>query len=806
MNEINEINEITLEDVAKEPWEHLPPELQEKSKHLAPEEQHTVLELKEEGQGHNESLLSVAATMHRMGVSYSDAVKHLQSIYLPSRPDYNTAPQRAVNRVWKADGDMNQLADSEKLNVPDLDETRLLRFSRVTKSDLAEMSPNDRNIGPLALVKKLFSSDDNVNIQKTGREHGTLCKVSDLDYFLASRNSKMDCYKFLNPATFKNVKGIEKDGKRMTRCNDNVKSRDWIVLEMDDPDESARERFTGFALAMSEFAPLKMAVDTGGKSIHFWFDARQKVAKEVRERFFAIACQHGADKRMMVKSQIARMPNVSPENDKRRPQSVLYLDADESKYPSKAWDLRGWENVLKSGKFLDCYYKPGSTGAYFTMDKRGVWRSLDKSSLKIHLAHVGYNIDRLDGEVMSEVDDIIREIQNEKTVDLVYRNLCGRHSGFYEESGIRYLVTNSPSFIKEQKGSFPTIERILRGTLPDEYELELFLGWVSAAMKDLRNGGRRCALFRPAQSLFIAGTSGSGKSLILEKMIRPLLSGRMALADDYFKPNANGFNADLYEAELLALDDSPIPSSSHKKRYEFSEKMKSINVSSSGRLEKKGVDATSIRPWWRFVRCMNDGESYLATLPLFDDGVEDKWILLHSPNKMSHYWPGYIAEKVEEEIEKELNAFAFYLLHEHQVREECRDQGGRYPVRTYKNKNLLESIHEGSPEQTLMRHIDNDCESILFEVDDKPKDWEGTASDLFDILMTNVSNIQQMTMKQFTPNAKILASQLRQMEKDGNRVIYSERDETRTTKKNGVKYWIIKPPQVNKQIDSNNPF
>ena len=102
--------EITLEDIpaaapkqTKDPLLFLPPELRKHAAKLAPEKAYTVLSLKEEGTGHNDSLIGVAAICYDMGVSFDDTLDHLQAAYSPDRMDYETAPKRAVTRVFQAE-------------------------------------------------------------------------------------------------------------------------------------------------------------------------------------------------------------------------------------------------------------------------------------------------------------------------------------------------------------------------------------------------------------------------------------------------------------------------------------------------------------------------------------------------------------------------------------------------------------------------------------------------------------------------------------------------------------------------------
>ena len=366
------VNEITLEDIPaathgkpKNPLDFLPPELRERAAKLPRDKAHTVLELKEEGSGHNDSLISVAAICHRMGVSFDDTLDHLESAYSPDRMDYETAPRRAVQRVWGVDGDLSKLIDQDAETAPDAREEMLLRFRRTPSTVLVEESPGKLATPAAEIIQRLFQPDDIINIQRGALEVGTLVVNKDLPEFLREQGCPLEEFKFLNPATFKKVGGVPNTKhpkqKVSTRCNDNVQARNWMVLEYDpdkNKDESTKlaemERFNTFAFDMAQFAPLVMALDTGGKSTHFWFDA-SGVKPAIRRGFFNLACLHGADPRLAVKSQIARMPNVPSAGDGRGPQKVIYYDPAGDKTPD-GWDLRGFENYIQENKQLEYYY------------------------------------------------------------------------------------------------------------------------------------------------------------------------------------------------------------------------------------------------------------------------------------------------------------------------------------------------------------------------------------------------------------------------------------------------------------------
>ena len=82
-------------------------------------------------------------------------------------------------------------------------------------------------------------------------------------------------------------------GRPSARCQNNVMVRRYLVAEFDDA-TLAKSQQAQLASALGDMAPLVMAVDSGGKSVHAWY-AVEAMARQDQARFFAVACLLGAD-------------------------------------------------------------------------------------------------------------------------------------------------------------------------------------------------------------------------------------------------------------------------------------------------------------------------------------------------------------------------------------------------------------------------------------------------------------------------------------------------------------------------------
>lgn len=115
-------------------------------------------------------------------------------------------------------------------------------------------------------------------------------------------------------------------GRPSARCQNNVPARRYLVAEFDDASLTKRQQ-AQLVTALAALAPLVMAVDSGGKSVHAWY-AVEAMARQEQARFFAAACLLGADQTRWDICGWLRMPGglrVKPDSSRVR-QRILYWD------------------------------------------------------------------------------------------------------------------------------------------------------------------------------------------------------------------------------------------------------------------------------------------------------------------------------------------------------------------------------------------------------------------------------------------------------------------------------------------------
>ena len=740
------------------------------------------------GAGHNRSLMTRARAAYVSGIPFDDALEDLEGVYeYMDQPDKSGDPLQALNKVYDSKGVVPKGTTSkfEKFR-----EERLTRQPRLSNESIAGMSPSPVDSTPSKIIKSLFAPGDIINIQARSREGGTLVNCHTLP-------EDLDGFKFLSPATFKHVDGVD-TGKayKSKRCNDNVKKRLYMVLEFDkdreDADGDAKvERFNSFAVnTFAKYAPLVLALYSGGKSNHFWY-ALGDLSKKDREAFFNHATAHGADPQLAVASQVARMPNVSAAED-RKAQTVLFYNPT----PSVEWDLDGLENELASSEKLEVYY---SDCSYYFQNDDDVWTKANHKSINNRLIQRGIRGAKLEGEPLSPSEELITEIEASHSVQSVLNGASGRDAGCYSENGTKFLVKNSPRRIDPQAGPWPQLDKFFTHMFRDNpEERDILYGWLSSAVKDFRNGGKRQSRQAPRQALHLCGDASSGKTVFKKDILPRLFGHRSADASAMFGSSASDFNAEMFASEILFLDDTSVLGRSHKDRAIFSEQLKEVCVGSGKGYHSKGVDRVNAAPWWVLVRLMNAATATLETLPLDEDGVSDKWILL----KASAMAGGGIEREdgnewyddFKKDISNEIPCFLDYLLHDHVVAD--RHKARRYAVMSYKNKELMSQAAEGSVEASLLNKINSTASSVLFtsgEFSGK-QPWEGTTQQLWSVLAGVGEHVEIRSFEKMSPTPSALLSQLKKLEKEEpERFQHSGRSDLTPKKKSGDLYWRINP-------------
>jgi hypothetical protein len=256
----------------------------------------------------------------------------------------------------------------------------------------------------------------------------------------------------------------------------------------------------------------------------------------------------------------------------------------------------------------------------------------------------------------------------------------------------------------------------------DKYpQAQFFFAWLASSYAALceRFQNPSGKEFRHAPALYIAGERECGKSALIKLILQPLFGGRMGDPMNYLREHK--FNKDLFSAALLVLDDKGA-SSSLAERRQRGEAMKSLIWTDEIRMEGKGVDALTLRPFWRMVIAGNDDEAGLQICPALSPSLVDKLLIFRARRAEGLPVTNEEQDAWAKKIRAELPAFAHWLLGYQSPADFVLSARTRLPI--FQHPAIIAALHDLQPEMRLLELID------LFDLigQDAPL-WEGTATE-----------------------------------------------------------------------------
>ena len=132
---------------------------------------------------------------------------------------------------------------------------------------------------------------------------------------------KLASMQLIVPSPMTERVGLTKSGKKSAHSLDNTGPRKFLVIEFD---EGTFDEHAAILIHLAKQAPLVMALMSGNKSLHGWFYVERSPEK-LQLSFMRYAVSLGADPRLWIRSQFARIPDGF-RVDKEKLQSVIYLN------------------------------------------------------------------------------------------------------------------------------------------------------------------------------------------------------------------------------------------------------------------------------------------------------------------------------------------------------------------------------------------------------------------------------------------------------------------------------------------------
>jgi hypothetical protein len=353
-------------------------------------------------------------------------------------------------------------------------------------------------------------------------------------------------------------------------------------------------------------------------------------------------------------------------------------------------------------------------GSYFRrVEETGAWTDYNETNVKKALMRmsVSSKVDSRDGT--SPLDRAILFLQDYRKVQW-WGELAGYSEGPRSMNEMLILVEKSTKLIEVAPGDWGIVRQWIEGMLgEDRLQINVFYGWLKAALESLE----RClepvesiydgtVRYAPGHFLVLAGPGGAGKSLIQELVITPLLGNRETIAQDWMS-GATEFNDGFERATHLRIED--VGGNSIKDRELFTDRVKQAAVNTSMRLNGKNKPAATLAPYHRTTMSINDNPKYLRGIPVLDETVKDKIIILLCKKMETQPLPGNTeAERTEIKrvFAEQIPAFAWFLKHEFSIPPDLVDRGG---LKAYHNEEVVAKIEDIAPDQRLYSMLTEVC-------------------------------------------------------------------------------------------------
>jgi len=274
------------------------------------------------GAGVNPWIYSAAHACRRAGMTEAEAeawiVPHM------TRAPRRNEVERTVENAFRH-GDSK--ADKPHFPAANREQIEAVSASGAGVADLWEASPvrPDGKMTTAFYLSHLFAGDPLLCVGRKNRL--PFFRPHHFTQPLSRIAPRADTLELIVPSPMLAQWGTTQEGKRSQHTLDATGPRRFLIVEGDKLDGQPIPKDTQAAvlLHLAARAPLALVVDSGGKSLHGWFNCAGMADDDPRlHNFFARACTLGADAALWTRSQFCRMPEGKRNTGNR--QKVRYFN------------------------------------------------------------------------------------------------------------------------------------------------------------------------------------------------------------------------------------------------------------------------------------------------------------------------------------------------------------------------------------------------------------------------------------------------------------------------------------------------
>lgn len=391
------------------------------------------------------------------------------------------------------------------------------------------------------------------------------------------------------------------------------------------------------------------------------------------------------------------------------------------------------QRALNLGKAAGTIYFDGRR--YWDMCG-GKWADVAREDTITELKTRGISGKASKGQTASDVERVLNFIQKTNRIDGA-APLINYRPGIVEIHGNTILNTYRHRALEPAAGAkgdpseFPWIWRIINSLFDPSapYVLDYWLGWLQRFYRAQYNFERTFG-----QAIFIAGPRESGKSVLAEHVIRPLVGGAMSDPYELFMGKTT-FSDDVCSSPLLLVDDKDSPvTESEKRAFLFS--VKSWVVSPSHTYHPKFNKKISL-PWnGRLIVTCNDDQSSVGILIEVSHNTADK-TMYFGTRAFPEPWPD--RNENEARIAKELPYFAKFLLTQYTPPPQIV-VGGRMGIKSFHDERILRLSQQQIHAYNLTELLTQWCRMPSDHWDENTV-WIGSPTALLQVIGTHFDTL-----------------------------------------------------------------